>query len=239
MDKEKFLYGIIGLLLGCIVGFLFANNLNQNQIQTSQVSTLTTNAPQQAQQNPNLPPDHPQIGNNTTNAPTNGAPLPEVTEALKKAEAQPNDFKAQMDAGDLYYQIQRFDEAAKFYERASKIHPDALEVIIKTGNAYFDGEQYEKAEKFYTSALAKNPDDANVRTDLGLTFYLRSPPDVDRAIKEYKISLERNPNHELTLQNLIVAYRDKGDTKSAEETSEKLAKINPNNAIFTSSFNSK
>ena len=237
MDREKFLYGIIGLLLGCIVGFLFANNLNQSQIQTTQVSSLSTNAPQ-SQQNPNLPPDHPQIGNNTTNA-TNGAPLAEVTEALKKAEAQPNDFKAQMDAGDLYYQIQRFDEAAKFYERASKIHPDALEVLVKTGNAYFDGEQYEKAEKFYASALAKNPDDPNVRTDLGLTFYLRNPPDVERAIKEYKTSLEKNPNHELTLQNLVVAYRDQGDTKSAEEASEKLAKINPNNALFTSSFNSK
>lgn len=229
MDKDKFLYGIIGLLSGCIIGFLFANNLNQTQIQVASMPPTAT----MPQQNPNLPPDHPQLGNNSS------APAAEVTEALKKAESQPNDFKAQLDAGDLYYQIQRYDEAAGFYERAGKLRPDAAEVLAKTGNAYFDAEQYEKAEKWYVAALAKKPDDANVRTDLGLTFYLRNPPDVERAIKEYKISLEKSPNHELTLQNLVVALREKGDTKAAEETIGRLAKINPNNPLFTSSFNSK
>ena len=216
-------------MAGCIIGFLFANNLNQGQIQYATAPPTTTgNIPPSSSQN--LPPDHPQLGNNP-NAPT-GAPLPEVTEALKKAEANPNDFKAQSDAGDLYYQIQRYDEAAKFYERAAKIRPEMYEVLVKTGNAYFDAEQYEKAEKWYATALAKNPSDVNVRTDFGLTFYLRNPPDVDRAVKEYKISLENNPNHELTLQNLIVALRDKGDAKATQETIDRLAKINPNNPIL-------
>lgn len=236
MDKEKFLYGIIGLLAGCIIGFLFANNLNQGQIQYAPAQAPQTTMGSVPTTSQNLPPDHPQIGNNAS-APT-GAPLPEVTEALKKAEDNPNDFDAQVNAGDLYYQIQRFDEAAKFYERAAKLRPDALEIVIKTGNAYFDGEKYETAEKWYTSALAKNPDDANVRTDLGLTFYLRNPPDLDRAIKEYKTSLEKNPNHELTLQNLAVALREKGDTKAAQETLDKLAKVNPNNPILNSNKNS-
>ncbi len=235
MDREKFLYGIIGLLLGCIVGFLFANNLNQSQTQIASIPTATTNnltAP-----NPNLPPDHPQVGGSTT-APT-GAPLAEVTEALKKAEAQPNDFKVQLDVGDLYYQIQRYDEAAKFYERAAKLRPDSVEILVKTGNAYFDAEQFEKAEKWYVSALVKKPDDVNVQTDLGLTFYLRNPPDVERAIKEYKIALEKNPNHELTLQNLVVALREKGDAKGADEMADRLSKVNPNNPLFKSNLNSK
>lgn len=229
MHKEKFLYGIIGLLAGCIIGFLFANNLNQGQIQYAPAPPQGSleSMPPTSQ---NLPPDHPQIGNNTT-VPT-GAPLPEVTEALKKAEANPNDFDAQLNAGDLYYQIQRFDEAAKFYERAAKLRPDAKEVLVKTGNAYFDAEKYETAEKWYAAALAKNPDDANVRTDLGLTFYLRNPPDVDRAIKEYKTVLEKNPDHELTLQNLVVALREKGDTNAAREVVDRLAKVNPNNPVL-------
>ncbi len=234
MDKEKFLYGIIGLLLGCIVGFLFANSLNQTTTQTASTLPTTLSPPQ----NPNLPPDHPNVGGNNSTTPT-GAPLAEVTEALKKAEAQPNDFKLQLDAGDLYYQIQRYDEAAKFYERAAKLRPDAVEITVKTGNAYFDAEQFEKAEKWYVAALAKKPDDINVQTDLGLTFYLRNPPDVERAIKEYKVSLEKNPNHELSLQNLVVALREKGDTKAAEEIADRLAKINPNNPVFKSNFNGK
>ena len=232
MDKDKFLYGIIGLLAGCIIGFLFANNLNQGQqIQLASVPpTMTGNIPPPSSQN--LPLEHPPLGTNP-NAPT-GAPLQEVTEALKKAESQPNDFKAQLDVGDLYYQIQRYDESAKFYERAAKIRPDLPEVLIKTGNAFFDAERFETAEKWYAAALAKTPGDVNVRTDLGLTFYLRNPPNVDRAIKEYKISLENNPNHELALQNLIVALRDKGDTKATQEIIDRLAKINPNNPVLNS-----
>jgi tetratricopeptide (TPR) repeat protein len=233
MDKDKFLYGIIGLLAGCIIGFLFANNLNQGQqIQLASVPPNATGNIPPPPSSQNLPPDHPQLGNNP-NAPT-GAPLPEVTEALKNAEAQPSDFKAQLDVGDLYYQIQKYDESAKFYERASKIRPDLFEVLVKTGNAYFDAERFETAEKWYTAALAKNPGDPNVRTDLGLTFYLRNPPDVDRAIKEYKISLENSPNHELTLQNLIVALREKGDAKATQETIDRLAKINSNNPVLNS-----
>src|SRR5688572_8069210 len=137
MDKNNILTGIIGLLLGCIIGFLFANNLNQSVPQTALIPPSNTPI---GSQNPGLPPDHPQI-----NGMQPTVPPALVTEALKKAEAQPNDFKAQLDAGDLHYQIQKYPEAAKFYERASKIRPDALEVLVKTGNAYFDAERFETA----------------------------------------------------------------------------------------------
>jgi tetratricopeptide (TPR) repeat protein len=223
MDKNSILTGIIGLLLGCIIGFLFANNLNQSAPQTLPMTSTA------ASQNLNLPPNHPEINGNQPGS----GPLPQVTEALKKAEEQPKDFQAQLDAGDLHYQIGKYDEAAKFYERANKIRPEELEVLVKTGNAHFDAERFEAAEKWYLLALAKDPDDPNVRTDLGLTFYLRKPPNIERAIKEYKTSLEKSPNHELSLQNLIVALKDKGDDKAAQEAIDKLAKINPNNPAIT------
>jgi tetratricopeptide (TPR) repeat protein len=229
MTKDNFLYGIIGLLLGCIIGFLFANNVNQTESQTLLSANQPIIAPQTS--NPNLPPDHPQIGAMGAASLTSAA-MTEVDEAVKKAEEQASDFAAQMYAGNLNYEIQRFEEAAKFYERASKIRPDLLEGLIKTGNAYFDAGQYETAEKWYMAALAKNPDDLNVRTDLGLTFYLRQPPNIERAIAEYQISLKKNPNHELSLQNLAVALKEKGDTKAAQETLDKLTKINPNNSLI-------
>ena len=232
MNKENVLFGVIGLLLGCIVGFLFANNLNQSEVQIAAVSQAPIPAMSNpAQQNQNLPPDHPQVGGAAQQ--TSGEPMPQVTEALKNAESKPGDFKAQADVGDLYYQIQRFAEAAKFYERAVKLRPDSVETLVKAGNAQFDAEDYEAAEKWYTAALAKNPNDVNVRTDLGLSFYLRNPPDVDRAIKEYKTSLEKSPNHELSLQNLVVALREKGDTNAAQEAVDRLTKINPNNPLLT------
>ena len=140
-----------------------------------------------------------------------------------------------MTAADLYYQIQRFDEAAKFYEAAAKLKPSDAEPMIKAGNAYFDSEKYEQAEKWYTQALQKDPKNINVRTDLGLTFFLRSPRNIDRAIKEYKISLSMNPEHEITLQNLALAFSENGDKASLEATLEQLKKVNPDNPVIKKS----
>ena len=73
--------------------------------------------------------------------------------------------------------------------------------------------------------LRKKPDDVNVRTDLGLTFVFRDPPNYDRAIQEFKRSLEKDPNHIQTLQNLTVAYSKKGDAANAKATLAKLESL--------------
>jgi len=178
-------------------------------------------------------------------------PRPEVTAAIEKAKARPQDYEAQMTAADLYYQIQRFDDAAKFYEAAAKLKPDSTEPLIKAGNSYFDKAEtaaengsrqdstpdFIQAEKWYTQALAKDPKNVSVRTDLGLSFFLREPRDVERAIKEYKTSLGIKPDHEVTLQNLALAYGEKGDTENQRATLEKLKAVNPNNPVFTKTEN--
>jgi tetratricopeptide (TPR) repeat protein len=227
------MFSVVGLLIGLIVGFIGANNINRSA--TSQIpiaSTMPTGGGT-GSGNPALPADHPPLGTSSgaSNGTTGGA-IPQVTAAIEKAKSDPKNYEAQMTAADLYYQIQRFDDAAKYYEAANKLKPGEIEAIIKAGNAYFDGEKYEQAEKFYLQALEKNPKDINVRTDLGLTFYLREPRDIERAIKEYKASLAIDPNHEVTLQNLALAYRDKGDTANLNETLEKIRKINPDNPVL-------
>ena len=240
MKTENFIYLLVGLVFGAIVGFYVTNKLN------SQIQTPTTAAanPVSAPNQPQFPSDHPAV--DPKNPITRTAPaLPQVQEAIDAAKNQPNNFEAQSKVGDLYYQIKNYDEAAKFYGQANKIKPDAADVWVKIGNVYFDSgndkldqkqsgnAEFEQAQTWYEKYLAKNPDDINVRTDLGLTFYLRQPADFDRAIKEYRTSLAKNPNHELTLQNLAVALSKKGDTAALEEVVERMRKVNPNNPVVT------
>lgn len=223
MNKDNFLFAIIGVLVGVIIGFTIANKLNRGA--GNETKPLTSqNLPAN---NSSLPTDHPSIG--TSSDPTKDAPLPQVAEAIEKARRNPTDYEAQMTAADLYYQIQKFEDAAVFYENANKLRPNELEPIIKLGNSLFDTEKYEQAEKWYETVLQKTPKDINVRTDYGLTFFLRNPRDVDRAIKEYKISLEIEPKHELTLQNLAIAYKEKNDSENMQKTLEILKIVNPNN----------
>lgn len=219
MNKENVLFAIVGVLLGFIIGFMFANSANQRWA-TPAANPAGAQPPNQA-----LPPDHPPVGSNSTP----GQMMPDVQAAIKTARDQPDNFDAQMKAAEAYYQIQRFEEAIGFLKRATELRPDSYEAIVNLGNANFDAGHYEEAEKWYTAALKKKPDDVSVRTDLGLTFFFRQPPDVERAIKEYRASLEREPNHTQTLQNLTVALIKKGSADEAKATLAKLEGINPNN----------
>lgn len=219
------MFGVIGLLLGSIIGFFFANSINRSAIEPSPTTGTTA---QNSNSNPALPPDHPPLGGSNSTQ-TQGGALPQVTAAIDKAREEPQNYEAQMTAGDLYYQIERFEDAAKFYETASKLKPNESEPFAKAGHAYFDVGKFETAQQWYERALERDPKNLTVRNDLGLTFFKREPPDLDRAIAELKKSLAINPKHEITLQNLTIAYREKGDTANQQKTMDELRAVNPNN----------
>jgi tetratricopeptide (TPR) repeat protein len=228
MTKENVLFSIIGLLLGLIIGFIVTNSINQrgsSAPRPQQTARPTT------QQGSELPPDHPAVPSNGVADP--GQMQAAVTEAIQKARSEPDNFEAQMEAAQLYYQIRRYTEAIEFLLRANQLRPDSYEAVVALGNTYFDADKYKEAEQWYTAALIKNPDDINVRTDLGLTFLFREPPDLDRAISEFRKSLQRDPRHEQTLQNLTVALTRKGDAKEAQATLAKLEEVNPSSQALS------
>lgn len=230
MSKENLLYAVIGVMVGAIIGFTFANSINKNVVTPTPLAPSVANTAGPLSGNPALPSDHPPLGiSSGSTPPASGGAIPEVSAAIEKARAEPQNFEAQMTAGDLYYQIQRFDDAAKFYEAANKLKPTEREPMVKLGNALFDGENYVDAEKWYARALEKDPKDITVQTDLGLTFFLRQPRDIPRAIKQYEKSLAIDPGHEVTLQNMVVAYRELGDAAALEKAVTKLRTVNPNN----------
>jgi tetratricopeptide (TPR) repeat protein len=224
MNKDNILFAIIGVLLGVIVGYVFATNLNQRDTQTRATGGRTA---EQLAPGSELPENHPQIPSNALK--DQGGESSEDSAALKQAEAAPDNFDAQMQAAAILYQNRRFDEAIQLLTRANQLRPDSYEAIVALGNTNFDAGRYEAAEKWYTAALVKNPKDVNVRTDLGLSFMFQEPSDVDRAIKEFRKSLETDPGHEQTLQNLAVALTKKGSFNEAEATLKKLSEVNAAN----------
>lgn len=230
MNKDNILFGIVGLLAGLIIGFMFANSVNQKAVVVAPSAEIRSNS--------NMPPDHPAIPPGT--AMPGGAPggggkgviTPAIQVAIDKAKAAPDDFDTQLSAAEATYQIELFDEAINFLKAANKIRPDDREVVVHLGNANFDAEHYEEAEKWYAAALAKKGDDVNVRTDYGLTFVFRAQPNYDRAIEEFTKSLALDPGHVQTLQNLTVAYTKKGDAAKANATLAKLEGIDPKNTAL-------
>lgn len=227
MTKENSLFTIIGVLLGFIGGFFFANSVNQR--------AAVPQAAPAAGQMAGLPADHPPMpGGAAAGGGMQGTGMEDVQAAIKRAKDEPDNFDAQNQAARFYYQVQRFDEAIKYWTRANELRANNYEVMVSLGNANFDAGRFEEAEKWYTTVLAKKPDDVNVRTDLGLTFLFREPADVERAINEFRGSLQREPDHPQTLQNLAVALTRKGDTKEAEKTIARLEAVSPGNPALAS-----
>ncbi len=222
INKENILFGVVGLLAGLIVGFMFANSVNQGA-GGGNAGTFAANT---------MPAGHPPVPGSEAPGGQGMQNVPEVQAAIDKARAEPNNFDAQLKAAEFYYQIQRFEGALEFLKQANKLQPDNYDVQVHMGNAYFDSGKYDEAEKWYNTALAKKPDDVSVRTDLGLTYIFRENPDYDRAIKEFTTSLEKEPNHPQTLQNLVVAYTKKKDTAKANETLAQLEAMDPTNTTI-------
>ena len=69
MSKDNFLFAVIGLLVGLIIGFLGANQINRKAAEQGPVTASNTAAPGQS-----LPPDHPPVGSsgNSSQAPPSG-----------------------------------------------------------------------------------------------------------------------------------------------------------------------
>ena len=219
MQKNTIFGVIIGLAIGLAAGFWLANTLNKNAALTAQNQNVS-----------NFPPSQPQQPSVAVQSSQN-AMMPVIAETLDRAQKEPDNFETQVRAGDLHAQIQKFDKAIEFYEKAHRIKPDDYQILVKIGNTYFDSNQFEQAEKWYLKALEKNPDDSGVRTDLGVTFVERPNADLDRAIKEFQTSMEKAPRSEPTIYNLGVAYYKKGNLEEAQKTLKKLEEINPQSQL--------
>jgi tetratricopeptide (TPR) repeat protein len=230
MNKQNIFYTLIGLLAGFILGFFLANSINRNasmQSPTTAGVQINSGAPfSPASQN------NPQAQSADIKEPSSTGMIPEVAETISKAQNEPNNFSAQIKAGEMYLRIQNLEKANEFIRRAVAAHQDNFPDLATLGNAYFDTRNYEEAEKWYLRALEKNPNDVDVRTDLGSTFMERAQPDFDRAIKEYRTSLEKNPNHENTLFNLSLALFRKGDMQGVQSTIARLEELNPQSPLI-------
>jgi tetratricopeptide (TPR) repeat protein len=212
MDRENILFSLVGIGFGLFFGFGFASWANMR-------AGATLSGDGRASQS--------QLASNGV---ADQQRLETAAQAaVKAARENPSDYEAQMRAARASFETERLDDALEFLLRANTLQPDNLEPVVALGNINYDTGNYQAAEKWYTAALAKTPDDINVRTDLGLTFLLRNPPDNERALAEFRRSLSIDPKHEPTLQNMVVALTRKGDKTEARATLAKLESLNPAN----------
>jgi tetratricopeptide (TPR) repeat protein len=197
MRSREMIIGVVCLAIGLGVGFYVANSLNRDQVLTTAAGTAAADSNTAA-----------------VTVPASGMQA-DVTATLGKADSEPQNFAAQMEAGDMYAQIGRFEKAVEYYKRGVLINPANFQANVVLGNALFDSQQFEEAEAYYSKAVQINPKDANARTDLGTTFV------------EFKKAREVDPNHLPSLYYLGIATLRKGDREGAQKILADLEKAGP------------
>ncbi len=132
---------------------MFASSMSQKQ------------ASQLAGASQGLPADHPPIAGGQ-NAPDPQAMRAEVAGQLEKARNEPNNFDAQIKAAQLYYQIQRYDQAIEFLLKANTLKPTDYQTVVALAVTNLDAEHYDNAEKWYRAAMKMKSDDIVVLAGL-------------------------------------------------------------------------
>ncbi len=145
MTRENLLFGIIGILLGFIVGFMFASSMSQKVATTGPVSQ-------------SMPADHPPVGGQ--NAGGNPEEVrAQVTADIEKARKEPQNFDAQVKAAELFYRIGRYDQSIEFLLKANQLKPSDYETVIGLGMVNLQAGHYEPAEKWLNAAIKMKPED--------------------------------------------------------------------------------
>lgn len=236
MFKKNILYLTLGLLAGLTIGFLSANMVARSRLEQAQTTAGT--GPRAEEQSAD--------GKNSASA--DGAQKPpavteeQIREAIAKADSRPDDIELQKKFGRALYRYANqtrdpryLEDVVRFLKRVYDSNPQDRDITVDLANALFDigqtsvPEGFSKARVYYLKALEIKPDDASVHTDLGLTYYLGQPSDPQRAIAEYRKSLQLAPRDERALQSLATALISTGNREEAQRRIEELRSVNPDN----------
>jgi tetratricopeptide (TPR) repeat protein len=232
MNTKVFWLSLIAVFLGFAGGFLLANAFNRTELNDLRAENERLKISQE--------------GKNSGNSEI-ALSDEEIRRKISEADQNPNNFSFQKNLGIALYRYatmkqdtEMLAEVARLLNRAVENNPKDYDVIVMLGNIYFDigyfkreNGKLQKAREFYQKALEQKPNDADVRTDFGLTYFLETPPETEKAIVEFQKSLKENPVHEKTLQVLTQALLSQNKTEEAEKHLAKLKEVNQNNLSIT------
>ncbi|HKY06292.1 MAG TPA: tetratricopeptide repeat protein [Blastocatellia bacterium] len=204
MNRNKYLFGLIGLALGFIVSFFWTQSYNK-----STAVTMPASAGAQGGQ------------------PNQQGMMADVSATLEKAKNNPKDFEAQVDAARTFFQIGRIPDAIEYLKRAYEVKPDDINVTANIGILYSEQKDYAEAEKWFRRAIEISPDESELYVELGATFIQREPAQPDKAVEELQRALRIDGKNSHALGHLIEAYLLKKDARLAEETLARLRETEP------------
>lgn len=148
LSKESIIVGISGVFFGLLVGWIIG----------SQHATGR------------LAPQSPAAAPGGTASSQQAAALDEARVAALRSTAQqhPDDAAIRVQLGNLYFDAERFQEAAEWYEAALKIDPKNVNASTDLGIVYYYMNQPDKALAQFDHSLSIDPTHAKTLLNVGI-----------------------------------------------------------------------
>lgn len=200
MHKESFVMGVAGVLLGLLGGWIIGSQ------QAAGPSSTPAPAAQSAQAAP-------PAGQSRAAAPT----LDEkrVTELKSQAEREARNAEVRVQLGNLYFDGERFDEAARWYLAALEINPKDVNASTDLGITYYYTNQPDRALEQFERSLALDPSHSKTLLNVGVVRAW-GKQDLEGAAKAWQRVIEVAPNSEEArrakqgLEGIRAAHPDAG-----------------------------
>jgi protein O-mannosyl-transferase len=147
------------------------------------------------------------------------------THALK---ANPENFVAHANIGNVYVAKKKYDQAADHFKAALRLNYNDVLLLDNLGNLYYETGDKEKSINYYSEALRYVPDDLKANFRLGIIF--SELGEIDKAISRFSHLIKIDPEYPDGYYNLGVVLAKKGDKEKAKEYLLTAIKIKPQDA---------
>ena len=118
-----------------------------------------------------------------------------------KLNQNPKDYQSLINFGAVCQKMNKFDDALKYYNLASKYEPSSTNISkINIGSLYMNKKDYQNAIKIYSEILAKSPN--NHRAQFLRALCYEKLNKFSEAINDYKKCLVNNPDNREAKENL-------------------------------------
>lgn len=112
--------------------------------------------------------------------------------AQKVAPKGPGQATLMNKIGITQFQMQRFDDSKKSYEKAIKLDKTYSKSYNNLGVIFYLNHKYGRAVKYYKKAIALEPDSPSFHSNLGSAYFAMKK--MEMAIPSYERALELDPD---------------------------------------------
>ena len=132
------------------------------------------------------------------------------------------DVRKNIRKGNKEYKVQKYSEAAAFYEKAVEENPTSHEANYNLGNTLYNQNDWDKAIEYYSNFNSlEQEDQLNVSSGMhNIGNSMLRKKELNDAMEAYKMALRLNPQDDETRYNLAVVQKMIQDEEQQQDDGE-------------------